>query len=385
MTPEDIAKTPCRFVDEALRERYFSDGACVVERALDAGWLARLNDAVTAKIEQSRAETASGPVFDLEPDHTADAPRLRRLNSPCDHDPVFMELLTDGPLGDIAQDLLGEDVKYYQSKLNFKWSKGGAEVKWHQDQPFFPHTNHAVATFGVYLNDCGPEQGPLRILPGTHRGEIFDHYGEDGSWRGDIRKADAALQAYTPEYAPLHRQVRRIQRQMTEAERKAEELSIRLRRSRNATAARKAAMTREIDELKAKAAALQKTIPAEWQAAQKKYQDLAKKERFARLRYRRTVDNAYEPIQQFQALMASAPALQKLKAEMEKLKATVAAQSPEEAEKTPREMERKLRTAPGTSGIQSRLSGARRDLRRNQRACRKAAGNPDSGRGGQGR
>lgn len=193
MTPEDISKTPCRFLDEAARETYFADGACVVERALDATWLARLNEAVAAKIEESRAETGSGSIFDLEPDHSADAPRLRRLNSPCDHDPVFMELLTDGPLGDIAQDLLGEDVKYYQSKLNFKWSKGGAEVKWHQDQPFFPHTNHAVATFGVYLNDCGPEQGPLRILPGTHRGEIFDHYGDDGSWRGDIRKADAAL------------------------------------------------------------------------------------------------------------------------------------------------------------------------------------------------
>ena len=192
MTPEDIAKTPCRTISEELRERYFRDGACVVERALDASWLKRLNDAVAAKVEESRNETASGSVFDLEPNHTAEEPRLRRLNSPCDHDPVFMELLTDGPLGGIAEDLLGPDVKFYQSKLNFKWSKGGAEVKWHQDQPFFPHTNHAVATFGVYLNDCGPEQGPLRILPSTHEGPIFNHYAEDGSWRGDIRKEDEA-------------------------------------------------------------------------------------------------------------------------------------------------------------------------------------------------
>lgn len=192
MTPEDILRKPCRKMPAALRAQYFEIGACVVERALDKNWLDKLNAAVGIKVEESRAETKSGSDFDLEPNHTALEPRLRRLNSPCDHDPVFWKLLTEGPVGDIAEDLLGPDVKFYQSKLNFKWSKGGAEVKWHQDQPFFPHTNHAVATFGVYLNDCGLEQGPLRILPGSHEWPIFNHYGEDGSWRGDIREKDKA-------------------------------------------------------------------------------------------------------------------------------------------------------------------------------------------------
>ena len=108
---------------------------------------------------------------------------------------MFWELLTEGPVGDVAVDLLGPSVKFYQAKLNFKWRRGGAEVKWHQDQPFFPHTNHAVATFGVYLKDCGVEQGPLEILPGSHEGPIFEHYGEDGSWRGEIRSDDAATLA----------------------------------------------------------------------------------------------------------------------------------------------------------------------------------------------
>ncbi|MBY8975924.1 phytanoyl-CoA dioxygenase family protein [Rhodobacteraceae bacterium NNCM2] len=187
MTPDQIRETPCRTIDPTLREKYLEEGACVVEKAVTGDWLTRLREAVDRFVEQSRGVTEPGPIFDLEKGHSAENPRLRRVSSPCDHDPVFWEVLTKGPVGDVAADLLGPDVKFYQSKLNFKWAKGGAEVKWHQDQPFFPHTNHAVATFGVYLNDCGPEQGPLQIMPGSHKGKIYDHYDEQGVWRGEIR------------------------------------------------------------------------------------------------------------------------------------------------------------------------------------------------------
>lgn len=192
MTPDDIRETPCRRLTEAERERFFADGGICVERLLDDAWLAKLRGGVERLIERSRAVTKSDAVFDLEPGHSAEEPRLRRVSSPCDEDEAFWEALTEGPIGDVAADLLGPNVKFYQSKLNFKWSKGGAEVKWHQDQPFFPHTNHAVATFGVYLNDCGMDQGPLQILPGSQDGTIYDHYDAGGVWRGEIRPEEAA-------------------------------------------------------------------------------------------------------------------------------------------------------------------------------------------------
>lgn len=192
MTPEDIRRTPCTTVSETDRDRFLDEGAVCLERVLDAAWLARVRAAVDRLIDRSRAVDASDAVFDLEPGHTPESPRLRRVSSPCDEDPVFWELLTEGPVGDVAEDLLGPDVRFYQSKLNFKWRRGGAEVKWHQDQPFFPHTNHAVATFGVYLNDCGLEQGPLRVLPGSHRGPIYDHYDAEQEWRGEIGAAATA-------------------------------------------------------------------------------------------------------------------------------------------------------------------------------------------------
>ena len=77
---------------------------------------------------------------------------------------------------DLIADLLGPDLRFHSSKLNFKWSAGGDAVRWHQDIQAWPHTNFAVLTFGVYLEDTASAQGPLTAIPGSHRGPIFDQF-----------------------------------------------------------------------------------------------------------------------------------------------------------------------------------------------------------------
>ena len=190
MTPESILKVPAKVLSQSQREFYFENGYLLVESFIEQEWLDRLRAAIDAQVERSRAVTASDAVFDLEPSHSAESPRLRRVSSPCDEDPAFWNYLIQSRLGDLLEDVLGPDVKFYQAKLNFKWAKGGAEVKWHQDVPFFPHSNDAVLTCGTYLYDCGPEQGPLGVIPGSHKGEIFDHYNSEGTWTGDIQADD---------------------------------------------------------------------------------------------------------------------------------------------------------------------------------------------------
>ena len=190
MSPEEILNTPAKVLSQKERESYFENGYLLVESFIEQEWLEKLRGAVDNLIERSREYSKSDSVFDLEPNHTAEEPRLRRVSSPCDEDVVFWDYLVQSRIGDLLEDVLGPDVKFFQSKLNFKWAKGGAEVKWHQDVPFFPHTNNAVLTCGTYLYDCGLEQGPLAVIPGSHKGEIFDHYKEDGTWTGDIQPAD---------------------------------------------------------------------------------------------------------------------------------------------------------------------------------------------------
>ena len=90
-------------------------------------------------------------VFDLDTGHSAAEPRLRRLSSPTDLHETYWEFASQSAIVDVAVALLGPDVKFHHSKLNFKAPHGGEEVKWHQDIQFWPHTNYDLLTIGVFL------------------------------------------------------------------------------------------------------------------------------------------------------------------------------------------------------------------------------------------
>ena len=155
-------------------------------------WIERLREVTNDFVERSREITESDAVWDLEPDHTAENPRLRRLTSPVEQHAAYWEFASDSIVADVAADVVGPDVKFHHSKLNFKWAEGGEEVKWHQDVQFWPHTNYSPATIGTLLYDCGPDQGPLGGLPGSHNGPLYDLYNDDGTWNGALSEADAA-------------------------------------------------------------------------------------------------------------------------------------------------------------------------------------------------
>jgi ectoine hydroxylase len=190
MTPESIRQRPPIVLDEQARERYFEDGFLSVPGYLGTAWLARLRAVVVAKIEESRALAASDDQFDLAPDHCAEKPNIRRLRKAVDQHSELWAFARDPAVVDLVADLVGPDVRFHSSKLNFKWSEGGDAVRWHQDIQAWPHTNFSVLTFGVYLEDTGPEQGPLTALPGTHRGPIFDQFDDEGHWTGAVTARD---------------------------------------------------------------------------------------------------------------------------------------------------------------------------------------------------
>ncbi len=201
MRAETILAQPPLILDQVQRQTYFDDGYAVCDRVIGAEWLGRLNDAISALVEKSRAITASDGTYDLEPGHTADNPRLRRVAFLDDLDAVFWEFCTQSPLVDVAADLLGPDVRFRECMINFKWSGGGQEVRWHQDIPFYPHTNLSSAQFLVLLDDVGMEQGPLQVVPGSHKKTIFDHYDADENWLGyipDEKLGDAGIQHAVP-------------------------------------------------------------------------------------------------------------------------------------------------------------------------------------------
>ncbi len=192
MTPETILAHRPRVLSQAQRERYFATGYLAAEGLIPTDWLRRLIALSDAFIEQSRGVAASNAAFDLGPEHRPQRPHVRRLRALVDRHPDFWSFAAESVLADIAADLVGPDVKFHSSKLNYKWPGTGEIVKWHQDIPAWPHTNYSPVTLGVYLGDVPADQGPLTCVAGSHQGPIFVHRDDAGAWTGSIRDADMA-------------------------------------------------------------------------------------------------------------------------------------------------------------------------------------------------
>ena len=78
----------------------------------------------------------------------------------------------------ILKRLLGENIRLHGSKLNMKAPHYGSPVEWHQDWAFYPHSNDDILAIGCVLDDMLLENGPLMVMPGTHRGQVWDHHAE---------------------------------------------------------------------------------------------------------------------------------------------------------------------------------------------------------------
>jgi ectoine hydroxylase len=173
------------------RLAYERDGFIALAGVVDEDWLNRLRGVTAEFVEMTRSMTESTPLFDLERDHTRDTPRLRRLVSPADLHETFWEFASSSRIVDVAEDLLGPDIKFHHGKLNFKAPRGGEEVKWHQDIQFWPHTNYGPLTIGVFLEDVEAGMGNVGFVPGSHLRDLFDQYDGD-RWVGCLSDTEVA-------------------------------------------------------------------------------------------------------------------------------------------------------------------------------------------------
>lgn len=165
-----------RVLSEQQVAHYHDTGYLNVRGLFDARLLERLVATTERLYDEGRALTQKTRHYDLEPAHTAQSPRIRRIASPTELDPVYYETAFASVLGDIAADLIGGPVKFYHSKINFKLPHGGAEIGWHQDWPVFPHTNTNLLALSVPLNPSRSINGCLQTIPGSHKHGPRSHW-----------------------------------------------------------------------------------------------------------------------------------------------------------------------------------------------------------------
>jgi ectoine hydroxylase-related dioxygenase (phytanoyl-CoA dioxygenase family) len=172
-------------ISERDVEQYRETGYLVVPDVLEPDMLVRLRESLDALVAGAARVSTHTDIYDLEPGHTPDNPKVRRIKLPHTHTPAFWELAKYPRLVSILEKLLGPSgVRLHGSKINLKAPHYGSPVEWHQDWAFYPHTNDDLLAVGVMLDDAFLENGPLLVVPGSHKGPVWDHHAPDGTFCG---------------------------------------------------------------------------------------------------------------------------------------------------------------------------------------------------------
>ncbi len=219
----------------------------------------------------------------------------------------------------------------------------------------------------------------ISYLPKSLRSKLaesFETAGRTFEQVALVRSSDAELNAFVPGYKPLHRTVRRLQTRIRKLATEAEDVEDRMRRLERDGAGASAQRSR-LEEIRREIAALEASLPEEWEEARKTYLALAKAADRARRLYRRTVDDAYEPVSEALGIVGGAEALAAIGDELAALRTVIGSMPSAEAAERFKAAERSFEGIEGTSSVKSRFSRARRALARRtpdeKRAARELA------------
>jgi non-haem Fe2+, alpha-ketoglutarate-dependent halogenase len=79
------------------------------------------------------------------------------------------ELATHPNLLDVVEDVVGPDILVHSTTLFCKQPHDPAFISWHQDAYSWRLDDPRLVTAWVALTESTPENGCMRVLPGTHR------------------------------------------------------------------------------------------------------------------------------------------------------------------------------------------------------------------------
>ena len=177
---------------QAQIDKFWSEGFLLVENAMTAHQLEKLRSVFSKWVEESKehsedyGDTLDGRArFDLEPGHSAESPALRRVQSPEEVSDDFLDVMRNARTVEICVDLIGPNLKFHHGKVNSKQPGAATKVKFHQDFPFQPMTNDDLITALLFLDEVTLENGPLEVVPGTHKGPLYSLW-QDGVFTGAV-------------------------------------------------------------------------------------------------------------------------------------------------------------------------------------------------------
>ena len=135
----------------SVREQYERDGYVIARGVLDGQLMGEAQNHVRWLMEMN-------PGIRPEQLHA----HLAR------NDPFWIRLVSDDRLLDVAQQFIGPDIALFATHYICKPPRTGQPVLWHQDGSYWPLEPMEVVTLWLAVSDSTPENGCMRVIPGTH-------------------------------------------------------------------------------------------------------------------------------------------------------------------------------------------------------------------------
>ncbi|GGJ23608.1 phytanoyl-CoA dioxygenase family protein [Neoroseomonas lacus] len=167
-------------------ERFRENGFVLIPDLVPPDDLGALVAVTDRLMDGARHTDSHTDVLELDTGHRREAPRIRRIKTPHSADPLFFDFARSAPLMQLVSAIVGPDIRLSHSKINTKAGDNGSPIEWHQDWAFAPHTNMDMCIVAVMLDDCLADNGPLMVMPGSHRGPLLEHHDGDGYFVGAI-------------------------------------------------------------------------------------------------------------------------------------------------------------------------------------------------------
>ena len=89
--------------------------------------------------------------------------------------PWMVDLARNPLILDAVESLLGPDILLFGSSMFAKAARSDKFVSWHQDSAYYGLTPNDSVTVWLAFTPSNKENGCLRVLPGSHLGEDFEH------------------------------------------------------------------------------------------------------------------------------------------------------------------------------------------------------------------
>ena len=207
------------------------------------------------------------------------------------------------------------------------------------------------------------------VLPDELRDEMNHSFDAAESVFAKVEAAQVAtaqLAEYSDKYRPVHQQVRRVQQKLRRLEielNDARKQLARLERQKSPNNSETRNLNEAIESLENQIADLEQSMPNEWDSMYKQYLELAKADKIARGQYRRSADEAYQPLSQLRVLLLDISSVEDMAAILDGVDRIINEETPEIAMGLIKERENALSEIEGVSHIKTALSKARRALR----------------------